>query len=213
MVRKIVEKVPDDVLKSDLEKYREKAIELGATDAKVITADMVIIDERVRAKCRYPKCDWYGTNAHCPPNSMDIKDVRELVNKYKHGIFCSIRVPSEYVAGSDVVKSGSNIPSVLKMYEIVAKIEAGAFYDGYHLALGFALGPCKLFFCPNQDCSALLAGQGCRHPLRARSSMEGMGMDAYTMATKVGWEIYPIGTKTQPGDVPHGQRLGLILIC
>ena len=67
MVRKIVEYIPDEQLHNDLEKYRQHTIQLGATDAKIITADMVIIDERVRAKCIYPKCEYYGTSAHCPP--------------------------------------------------------------------------------------------------------------------------------------------------
>lgn len=212
MARKIVEKVPEDQLQSDLEKYRKKAIEYGATDAKIITTDMVMLDERVRAKCRYPKCEWYGTNAHCPPNSMEVRDVKELVNKFKYGIFCDLQVPSELLTGPRVSEIGSHVPSALKMYEIVSKIEADAFYDGYHLALGFGLGPCKIFFCPKKECSALIIGQGCRHPLKARSSMEGMGMNVYTMAAKVGWDIYPIGSRTQPSSVPHGHRLGLILI-
>ena len=42
--------------------------------------------------------------------------------------------------------------------------------------------------------------------------MEGAGMDAYTMATKVGWGIYPIGKYSSPSDVPHGTRVGLVLI-
>lgn len=67
MVSRIVERVADDVLKQDLEKYRQRALEFGATDAKIITADMVIIDDRVRAKCIYPLCDNYGSNANCPP--------------------------------------------------------------------------------------------------------------------------------------------------
>ena len=51
MVRKIVEKVPDELLQQDLEKYRRRALEIGATDAKIITTDIILIDERVRAKC------------------------------------------------------------------------------------------------------------------------------------------------------------------
>ena len=49
MVRKILVSVPDEVLQKDLEKYRQRAIELGATDAKIITTDKILIDERVRA--------------------------------------------------------------------------------------------------------------------------------------------------------------------
>ena len=103
-------------------------------------------------------------------------------------------------------------PTQVIKHEIVSKIEAEAFYDGYHLALGFACGPCKAAFCPEIECNALTTGQSCRHRLRARSSMEAVGMDAYTMAAKVGWDIYPIGASVQPSEVPHGTRLGLILI-
>jgi hypothetical protein len=37
-------------------------------------------------------------------------------------------------------------------------------------------------------------------------------MDAFTMAAKVGWEIYPVGRSTSPEDVPYGSLLGLVLI-
>jgi len=212
MVRKIAERIPADLLQKDLEKYREKAIKLGATDAKVITSDMVIIDERVRAKCIYPKCSSYGTSAHCPPHVPDLQYVRELIGKYEYAIFIDIRVPSELLAGPTVVKLKSSIPSGLKIYEIVSKIEAAAFYDGYYLALGFGAGPCKPHFCPDVECSALNLGQRCRHALRARASMEAMGMDVYAMATKVGWDIYPIGAGVEPSAVPHGHRLGIVFI-
>ena len=76
MVRKIVEKVPDELLQQDPEKYRQRAIEIGATDAKIITTDIIVIDERVRAKCINPVCASYGTNINCPPYAMDL----ELVN-------------------------------------------------------------------------------------------------------------------------------------
>jgi len=212
MVRKIAAEISDEELESDLKRYRKRAIELGATDAKVISSDFIIIDERVRAKCIYPKCASYGTNAHCPPYAMEIEDVRKLVDKYKSGIFIDLRVPSDVVAGPRVAELGLNIPSGLKMHEIVAKIEAEAFFDGYHLALGFALGACKMFYCSDQECSALIQGQGCRHPLRARASMEGMGMNVYTMAAKAGWDIYPIGQRTKPEDVHCGHRFGLVLM-
>jgi hypothetical protein len=42
--------------------------------------------------------------------------------------------------------------------------------------------------------------------------MEGVGMNAYLMATKVGWDIYPIGKSILPSEVPYGSKLGLVLI-
>ncbi len=210
MVRKIVESITEDRLQEDLQRYKEKALELGATNARIITSDDVIIDERVRAKCVYPKCPYYGTNVHCPPHAMDIEFVRKLVSRYKYGLLMDIIVPPEIV--TDRYKLGAAIPSGLKLYEIVSKIEAEAFYDGYHLALGFGVGSCKSFFCSKDECSALIAGQGCKHPLRARSSMEGAGMDVYKMATKAGWDIYPVGSQSTSASLPLGHRLGLVLI-
>jgi predicted metal-binding protein len=88
---------------------------------------MIVLDERVRTKYRDPKCPKYGTNAHCPPNNMEVKDVRGLVSKkFKYSIFCGILVPFEYLAASQ----GKGVPSVLQVGEIVSKVEADAFYDG-----------------------------------------------------------------------------------
>ena len=211
MVHKIVEKVPDEQLQGDLDRYRQRALELGATDAKIITTDMVLIDERVRAKCIYPKCAAYGTNTNCPPYVMDLEQFRKTVSNFRYAVFTKLEVPSEEITYTRGRSSADHWRT--KMAEIVAKIEAEAFYDGYYLALAFAGGSCKRIFCPDTDCSALVPGQPCRHPLRARAAMEAVGMDAFTMATKVGWDIYPIGRSSTPSEVPHGARLGLVLIC
>ena len=211
MARKIVGKISDEVLEKDLGKYRQRAVELGATDAKIITTDMVVIDERVRAKCTYPKCEWYGTSAHCPPHVMELEQTRKLVNNFRYAIFFRIKVPTEIVAGKrtpEQIKQHRLIGR--KRLEIVAKVEAEAFYDGYYLSVGFGGGSCKSYFCPDEDCRALKLGQGCKFPLRARASMEAVGMDVYLMATKVGWDIYPIGMA--PSDAPYGTTTGIVFI-
>jgi len=67
MSRKVRRQVSQRQIDQDLEKYRQKALGLGANDSEIITTDMVSVDERVRAKCVNPKCALYGTNANCPP--------------------------------------------------------------------------------------------------------------------------------------------------
>ena len=47
---------------------------------------------------------------------------------------------------------------------------------------------------------------------RAAEIASQAGMDALTMATKVGWAVYPIGAAVSPSEVPHGTKLGLVLI-
>jgi hypothetical protein len=78
--------------------------------------------------------------------------------------------------------------------------------------LGFACGACKYLFCATEPCSALVPGKGCRHPGRARGSMECAGMDVFTMAAKSGWDIYPIGASALPSDIPCAASYGLVLI-
>jgi predicted metal-binding protein len=211
MVRKIVENVPEGLLKQDMEKYRQRAIELGAADAKVITSDMVIIDDRVRIKCIYPKCKWYGTNRNCPPYALELDQIRKMVNGFSYAIFIQQILPTEISAGKRTPESHKISQHFVKTQaEILSKVESEAFYDGYYLAVAFGSGPCKGLFCPADDCAALTLGKGCRHPLRARSAMEAVGMDAFKMAAKVGWDVYPIGVS--PSNAPHANRLGIVFI-
>lgn len=210
MVRKIVEHVPYKTLQKDLKKYERMAVELGATDAKIISTDMVVIDERVRAKCIYPKCEYYGTNAHCPPHAPDLDWMRKLVNSYKYAIFLRSRVPIEILAAERTPKQLADYKAVRKKaFETIGKIESAAFYDGYYLAVGFGCGTCKLIFCADNDCK-VLKGQSCAGSHRSRASMEAVGMDVYKLATKVGWDIYPIGKA--PSDAPYGTIAGIVFI-
>ena len=122
-------------------------------------------------------------------------------------------MPPQDTVGVEARDKNLVAPYRIKLNEIVAKTEAQAFYDGYYLAVGFGNGSCKSMFCPDTDCQALVPGKSCAHRLRARSTMEGVGIDCFSMATSVGWDIYPIGQETLPEEVPYGLRLGLVLIA
>lgn len=209
MTRKIIDPVPAEVLKADLEMFCKKALEWGATEAKIITAADVIIDERVRAKCLNPKCPKYGTNANCPPHSPDLDFVRKTISNFHYGILVMTQYPREDFNGK-YTDSPAN-KDKLGSQKLVAQIESEAFYSGYFLALGFADGPCKSRYCPEDECS-VLNGQGCRAGLKARPGMESWGMNAYLMAARAGWEIYPVGRNTRTEDVPHRVTLGLVMV-
>jgi predicted metal-binding protein len=209
LARKIVENVPPETVQIDLEKYCKLALDLGATDAVIIKTGQVIVDERVRAKCFNPKCAAYGTNANCPPHAPDLETVRKIVGKYNYAVFIYTRFPPENFTEDYGTKVATE--SRLKNHEIVARIESAAFNDGYYLATGLADGPCKPLYCPDKECR-VLEGKGCRSKLKARHAMESWGMDAYLMAARVGWDVYPIGRGTTRNDIPHGITLGLVLI-
>lgn len=203
MIDKIVDNIPEDKLQADLEKFRQIAIEMGAADAKIITTEKVIIDERVRVKCMNPKCRCYGTNGNCPPYAPELDTIRKIVGSYRYGVFVISKYPRQIISGKS--------PHSLINHEIVSKIESQAFHSGYYLAMGLGDGPCKTRYCPDKECG-VLAGKGCAMSLKARYSMESWGMDVYKMATRAGWDIYPIGVHTKAEDVPYQCALGLVFI-
>lgn len=205
-------KLPKERLQKDLVKYKKMAVELGANEAKVIKSDSIVIDERVIAKCMYPRCNRYGTNACCPPYSMSPDMTRTVLKRFRYGLLVKIEVPADKIAGAEAREKALHLPYVKKIAEIVAKLEAQAFYDGYYLALAFSASNCKSVFCEDEDCQALEEGKSCRYPGQARSSLEAVGIDAFMTATRVGWDVYPIGRETKPEEIPYGLRMGLVMI-
>ncbi len=210
MVQRIVKEMPEERLLRDLERYRQMAADLGATDAEIITTDRVAADERVRAKCMYPRCRYFGTNANCPPHSMAPDETRRLADRFRYAVFFRVKVPIAVVADKRGPEEEKQLQLHLGMRNsIVARIESQAFYDGHYLAVGFGGGACKVTYCPKEECQAL-KGQSCRAPLRARASMESVGMDVFRMAADLGWDIYPIGKS--PCDAPHASLTGIVFI-
>lgn len=210
-------------IQTDLEKYRQMAIELGMTDAAIIPAENVHVDPRVRGKCIIPKCPAYGSSAHCPPHSPGTKEIAEIVSGFNWAVLVKLNVDSELVGGDDslVLDAEGNIvqtpkfKKLLKQYrtlsDTVSRIEHQAFYDGHHLAISFAAGSCRGHYCNLMDC-AVLEGAPCRFSGRARPSMESASMNVYRMVAEAGWEMYPIGTDIDPANVPHATLVGLALI-
>ncbi len=66
---------------------------------------------------------------------------------------------------------------------------------------------------PSKTALLLEPGGVCRFPLKSRSSVEGLGIDAYSMAAARGWEIYPCGKRVEAGALLHALLIGLVLIA
>ena len=194
----------DTGLLEDLERYRAGAIELGATDAKVIRAEDIVVDERVRGKCRYPTCPSYNTNMNCPPHTMGLDEFRTLLGKYRYGILFKIDVTSGSMDDFKVANRRT-------LMNILWRTESAAFYDGHYFATGFGGTNCKDIFCPKLECAAL-AGKGCRNEFKARPGMHGMGIDVFATAARVGWTLYPAGSSCDLTTLPHLSSVGLVLI-
>lgn len=223
--KKITVETNGKSLKEDIEVLVKHATEnLGASAAAAIAPSDLRIEERVRMKCSVPKCFSWGTCAHCPPHGIPADEMRAVVVQYSSAILFRVDVPADVIAGEGISegisqgkpdKKGNLLKlgiQYYKIYEIAAKLEGKAFHSGHHLAMGFAAGSCKSVLCTFEACTALKPGGKCRHPYKARPSMESTGMDVFHIAAKVGWDIYPIAAETKQDDIPSGSLVGLVLI-
>ena len=187
-----------------LQELCEYAIELGASRSKFFDADAVVVDERARLKCQVPLCDDYGLNLTCPPNVPSVQEIREVVAKYSYAILIQIdyQISKEL---EELIRSKESVTEIYmshtfaneyrvpldrcrkRLHELVDKIEAKAFAMGFYFATGFIGGSCKL--CP--ECVTPQSGEPCRHPFKARPSIEAWGIDAFKTAKTIGFELAP----------------------
>jgi predicted metal-binding protein len=204
--------VVDDVqMEGDLRKYQGKAIELGATRAKIVRTDEIPVDERVTMKCQVPLCFGYGVSANCPPNTMKPAELRTHLEKYRWAVFFVKEIPSEVVV-RDKATIKERVAAYQDVYKIVNGVESEAFYDGHYLAFGFGAGSCRHTFCGQQEDCAVMKGTKCRFSLRSRPSMEAVGIDVFKMVASAGWSIYPIGSDAKPDEIPCGVLAGIIIV-
>jgi len=70
----------------------DKAREAGAADARIIPADMIVVEERVRLKCRSgcPSCGKYLT---CPPHAPDVEEFRKYLRDYHSALLVKFKSP------------------------------------------------------------------------------------------------------------------------
>jgi predicted metal-binding protein len=210
-IKKIRVDMNEAQLSADLERYREKALDLGASQAMIIGAEDIPVDERIPLKCMIPRCFGYGAGAQCPPNTMKPAELRELLAKYKWAVFFIKDVPSKVIVrDKETIKE--RVAAYQQIYTMVSEIESAAFYDGHYLAFGFAAGSCRHTFCGQQEDCRAMKGDKCRFSLKSRPSMEAVGIDVYRLVAQAGWDIYPIGSGARAEDVPKGTLAGIVIV-
>lgn len=158
---------------NDLQAYLDKALGMGAADARVIKASTIRCEPWVRLKCQFG-CGGYNKRLTCPPFTPTPEETARAVGCYRRAILI-------HAADNDIVN------------EIVPKLEREIFLSGYFKALGFGSGPCRI--CKRCDTGAL-----CKYPYLARPSMEACGIDVFTTVRTNGLDIEVVRTKRQKGD-------------
>lgn len=203
-------------LKSDLIQLRDLALTLGAKRALTIDTKGIFTDERVRLKCKYPPCRQYGRNLMCPPFTPSASEFKRYLSKYRKAVLVEVegRVPEniKHVLSSkekryaELIKDAGFMSKYKKwhvkvwgsLHQIVSDIEREAFRRNYYFSLGLGAEHCML-------CQTCDVEGPCRHPLKARPSMEAVGIDVHKTLRNAG-----VMLKWNPLHTLH--LYGLVLI-
>lgn len=152
----------------------KEALAQEAYKAKIFRVEKIVIDPRVRLKCRVPLCNAYGHNLMCPPNSLDLDELKEILTHYQWALLVQIKTP--YAEGFLGAK---------KVHKLINHLEKEANRMGLVYAAGFIGGECKLC----EQCVGQGSQEPCRHPFQARPSMEGVGIDVLRTAKNIGLDF------------------------
>lgn len=169
---------------SDLKKYCEKAVQDGATHAKVIPPGSVVTAPWVRFKCLYgcPHRKGYG----CPPETPTPEQTRAVLDSYGRTILFHREAPRTKDRGEKNIK----------FFDLLVTMEGDLFKDGYYKAFVMLAGPCALC----KECGKV-EEIPCRFPAKARPSMEACGIDVFQTARNSGFFIQTLREKTETQNI------------
>lgn len=193
------------IAQSALEKFQflvKLAMENGATDAKIIPSDKVVVEDRVVLKCKVG-CNHYGKTLACPPYTPSAEEFRKIVSEYSYAMF--IKYKSNAEADPETLKKlmvAETDPTVSKeikekaakfwqdwkddkrkMLQSVVDLEKAAMNKGYSLAVSFVSGHCQL--CEKCNTETRI----CRNPNLARWSEDAVGVNVKKTAANAGIEV------------------------
>ena len=184
------------------------ARQLGVSDARLMDATRIRVEDALAKICEDPGCPGYGQGANCPPHVMKPKAFRQLLKQFPRALVFKFDVPTEVLLGDGRFE-------VSRLVHLTsASIEGQAVTCGFKAARGLAAGSCKSIFCAMEKNCRVIADAGpCRHPGMARPSISGLGVNFFELARSVGWSIEKITRDSDPNQIPMGLMAGIVLLA
>jgi predicted metal-binding protein len=187
----------------------EEGLNAGMSQAAMIRADQIVVDERVLVKCMY--CSGYGNSLGCPPFVIKPSETRELLRKYQVGIIYRKLEAPERICGPEANLNQSWARQLSRdVQETMATLEGKAFYKGFYLALAFGGGRCKL--CSLDGRCKGLKTRTCLRPFEKKPAMEAVGIDVYSTLRELDWTVSVVGKETDPKTIEAVGYCGLLLV-
>ena len=170
-------------MNKDFDQLLGFAISLGASEAKLISSDSIVVVDQLALKCSEPQCENYGLSFSCPPYVEGPESFRNLIISNTSALVVRLIIPSLMLLSWERTELGR------VLHELVASIEIEAKNLGHINSEAFAGGSCKELFCADHlTCRQIEETGQCRHPDLARPSMSGYGIDVFQLIKSCGWE-------------------------
>ena len=198
---------------------KDLALQLGATEAKIIPTKDIIVENRIVLKCKIG-CNNYGKTLMCPPYAPNIDDFRKILTEYNYALV--LKFKSQATATPEIAQllsKNQNDPTLTEdqkqkinkfwnswnnerkqVLEKLRQIEKTAMNNGYPLALAFTTGTCIL--CEKCNTEQKI----CKHPTEARCSAQAVGINIMQTLQNAGIPMtYPFQK--------NPESFGLVLIA
>jgi predicted metal-binding protein len=157
-------------------KIKEYSEKLGINVCVEINPDVLVPEERIRKYCEENKCGSYGRNYTCPPNAGSLDEIRERLKNFSRGYLF------QYSREMDLKNDRKKlIKSKDDFHKMILKLEDFIKKEGIENVWGLIGGNCGL--CRN---CAIQKDKPCRHPDKARMSLEAIGIDVVGLLDKLG---------------------------
>ncbi|MBN1288536.1 MAG: DUF2284 domain-containing protein [Actinobacteria bacterium] len=189
-----------------IDNLKKEALDAGASDVRLISAETIVIDEDLGNICGLSRCPGYGSALSCPPHAMKSGQFKELLSGYETALVLKFDIPMR------ILNSDERHDFSRHIHKLLTSLEKTAALAGYKNSRGFAGGSCKELYCADDDiCEALKEKGKCRHPELSRPSASGLGVNFNVLNRSLGWEGVS-GESDESGIEPFGMMEAILLI-
>jgi len=160
----------------DLELVLEQARRLEFDLCLEFAPALLVPEERIRGYCIENRCGSYDANHMCPPRVGSLGEVAARLQGFPEGVLL------QYSRRMDVANDREGIiRTKLEFHRLILRLEQRLKKRGVNQVWGLIGGDCGLC----QKCTAV-EDNPCRHPEKARTSLEAIGVDVVGLLERLG---------------------------
>jgi predicted metal-binding protein len=160
----------------DLELVKEQAKRLGFDLCFEFDPTSLVPEERVRGYCLDNRCGSYNANHMCPPRVGSLEEARAALRGFPQGVL--LQYSREMNVAYDLE---GVIRTKMEFHRLILRLERRLKKRGAPRLWGLIGGNCGMC----RTCTAV-EDKPCRHPEKARASLEGIGVDVIALLEKLG---------------------------